>query len=164
MEKKKTFENKIFPMKFSKLIIGLSIAALVLCGVGIATAVYNIIQFGVHNVYDGLKYPFLIIICLVCIVFVVAILKSSSYEITKEKLIAKYGFLKSEYPILQFTALMLDRDENKLVAYMGEEFMMITVDKKDNEAFARTMLEVNGDIDFSYTITENKPPENDGEK
>lgn len=150
-------------MKFGKLIFGLSIAALVLCAVGIVFSIYNIIRFGIVNLYDALKYPFLMVICVLCIVFVAAILKSSYYEITKDKLIAKYGFLKNEYPVLQFTAMVLDRDENKLAAYMGDVFMLITIAPTDNEAFARAMLDVNGDIDFSYTVTENKPPENNGE-
>ena len=152
------FENKIFPIKFSKVVLSLSIASFVLYAVGIGLSIYNIVQFGIANIGDALKYPFLIVICVVFTVFVSATLKSSYYEITQEKLVAKYGFLKSEYPVSQITALVLDRDENKLVAYMGDVFMTITIDKSQNEQFIRAMLNANGDIDFSYTITENTPP------
>ena len=161
MEKNHAFENKVFPIKFGKAILILSIASLVLCAVGIGLSIYNIIVFGIVNFSDALKYPFLIVICTLCIVFVIGILTSSKYVITKEKLIAKYGLLKSEYSVLEITALVLDRDERKLIAYMGEAYMLITVDPIENERFARELLEVNGDIDFSYTVTENKPPEND---
>ena len=88
----------------------------------------------------------------------VSILAKSYYVITKNTLLVKYGLLKNEYPVSAITALMLDRDENKLTAYMGEVFMTITIDAEQNEAFVRALLAVNGDIDFSYTITENQPP------
>ena len=161
MEKKSSFENKIFPISFGKSIVILSIASLVLCAIGIGLSIYNIIVFGIVNVGDALKYPFLIIVCIVAIVFVVGILSKSQYLITKDKLIAQYGFLKNEYSVLEITALVLDRDERKLTAYMGEAYMLITIHEVENEQFARALLEVNGDIDFSYTITENKPPENE---
>ena len=161
MEKNSSFENKVFPIKFGKIIFTLSIASLLLCVVGIVLSIYNIVTFGIVNVGDALKYPFLIVICCVAIVFVVSILTKSQYVITKDRLLIEYGFLKSEYPLSEITALTLDRDKNKLIAYMGEAYMLITVDPIENERFAREMLAVNGDIDFSYTITENKPPENE---
>ena len=62
------------------------------------------------------------------------------------------------------TSVVLDRDTNKLTVYMGEAYSVLSVQPSWNEDFVRALLKGNPSIDYSYTIKENKPDEDDKKK
>lgn len=150
-------EAKKFKIKFTPLIIGLCIAIYALCLVGAVLSVWRIIQFGIHNFSDALQSPFLIAVCVFCIVLVTAILIKSEYIVDDTYFISKYGFIKSKFAIKEITAIVFDTDTQKLTVNFGEQFIVVTTSLSYNEALIRALLKVNPDIDYSFTLTKNKP-------
>ncbi len=150
--------TSVFKIKFSVTIYLLSVAIYLLCVVGIGISVWRISTFGVKNFSDALKYPFLIAVCVFCIAIVTGILIKSQYVITDRYFISQYGFIKSKFSIKDVTAITLDTDVKKLTVNFGEQFMVLSVDKKWNEQLVRALLAVNPAIDYGFTLAENKPP------
>lgn len=149
-------EAKTFKIKFSKLIIGLCIAIYILCSVGVGLSVWRIIRFGIHGFSDALQSPFLIAVSAFCIVLVTAILIKSQYIVDKTHFTSQYGFIKSKFAIKEITSIVLDTDTKKLSLYFGEQFMVVSGSPSWNEEFVRALLAVNPDIEYSFTLTENK--------
>ena len=149
-------DKQIFKITFSKSIYLLCVAVYLLCIAGIALSVWRIIKFGVHGFNDIIKYPFLIAVCLLCIVLVTAILIRSQYVVDKQYLITQYGLIKSKFAIKDITAVTLDSDSQKLTVNFGEPYTMISVSPAWNEQFVRALLAVNPNIDYSFTYSENK--------
>lgn len=148
-------DKQIFKITFSKSIYLLCVAVYVLCLAGIALSVWRIIKFGVHGFNDIIKYPFLIAVCLLCIVLVTAILIRSQYVVDKQYLITQYGLIKSKFAIKDITAVTLDSDSQKLTVNFGEPYTVISVAPSWNEQFVRALLAVNPSIDYSFTFSEN---------
>ena len=69
----KNLEKKIYKIQLTTPLLILSIAVLALCLVGIGLSVWRISRFGVHNLTDVIKYPFLIAVCLFCIALEISI-------------------------------------------------------------------------------------------
>ena len=155
-KKNKNTEAKRFSYTFTPVMLVLIIGVLLLCGAGIAVSVWRIVQFGIKGFNDVIKYPFLIAVCVFCIVFVVCVFIRSQYVVSGDKLITQFGFIKSSYDIKKITALTFDRDTNKLTVYFGEEYMLLAVNPTWNEQFVRAILDVNSSIDYSFTLTEIK--------
>lgn len=134
----------------------LAVASLLLCAAGIALSVWRIVKGGIQGFNDVLKSPFLIAICLFGIVIVTAMLIRSRYVITQDTLITQFGFIKSKFPVAEFTSVLLDTDSKKLTVYMGEEFFIVTTNPEWNNDFVQALREVKPDVEFSFTLTEGK--------
>ena len=161
--KKQELDNvKRFKMKFSPTIILLCIAVLALCGVGIGISIWRIARFGIKGFNDVIKYPFLIAVCVFCIVIVIAILIRSQYVVAGETFITQFGIIKTKFPIKEMTSLLFDRDLYKLSIYFGEQFSVISVSPTWNEELVRALLAVNPNIDYGFTLTD--PPKDKTEK
>lgn len=155
-KKQQPTEAKIFKIKFSKLIVGLCVAVYLLCIAGIALSVWRIIRFGINGFSDALQSPFLIAISAFCIVLVTAILIKSQYVVDQTHFTSQYGFIKSKFTIKEITSILLDTDTKKLTVHFGEQFMTVSGSPEWNEDFVRALLAVNPDIEYSFTLTENK--------
>lgn len=155
-EKKNNVEIKRFVYQFTPVMLLLIIGVLLLCGAGIGVSVWRIVQFGVKSFNDVIRYPFLIAVCLFCIVFVVCVFIRSQYVVAGETLTTQFGFIKSTYDIKKITAMVFDRDTNKLTVNFGEEFIVLSVNPVWNEQFTRAILDANDAIDYSFTLTEIK--------
>ena len=147
-------EAKIYKIQFTKTIIILAIAVLIFCCIGIGFSIYQISQRGVNGLREILKYPFLILVSIFCIVIVISILAKSQYLIDERYLTSQYGFIKSRYDIKNITSIVLDTDKNKLTIHCQEEFFIISVNKEWNEAFVHDLLAVNPSIDYSFTLSD----------
>ena len=157
MKKKTTRQNiKTFKMILSKSIYILSVAILIVCVVGIALTVYRAFKFGINGFSDILKYPFLIVIELLCIVLVVALLVKSQYVLDDKELKAQYGLVKNVFPVKSITSILLDTDTKKMTIYMGEEFFVLSLPETDNHDFVQALREKNPNIEYSFTLSENK--------
>lgn len=162
-----TNEAKSFPLKFSKLILWLSVGIFALCGAGIVVTVFRIVRNGgLHGFTDYLKFPFLILVCVFCIVLMICLLVKSQYVVNETHLTTQFGFIKSKFPLKDFTAMELDRDEHKLIVYSGENYMVIKVCAEWQDDFASELLKKNPDVQFSYTLTSasGDEPKNDEPK
>ena len=155
-DNKKNAEAKCFAYKFTPVMLLLIIAVLLLCSAGIGVSVWRIVQFGVKSFNDVIRYPFLIGVCVFCIVFVVCVFIRSQYVVAGETLTTQFGFIKSSYDIKKITAMVFDRETNKLTVNFGEEFIVLAVNAAWNEQFTRAILDANDAIDYSFTLTEIK--------
>ena len=145
---------KKFPYKFSPTLLLLCGLVILLCLAGIAVSVYRmIVNGGILTLYDFLKYPFLILICVFCIVLIVALLIRSEYSLVGTELITRFGLIKSRYDVLKFTALTHDRELAKLQINCGEEFFVLTLDSAWADDFVREIVKINPNADYSYTLT-----------
>ena len=153
---KNNVEAKRFAYKFTPVMLALIISVLLLCGAGIGVSVWRIIQFGVKSFNDVIKYPFLIAVCIFCIVFVICVFIRSQYVVAGETLTTQFGFIKSSYDIKKITVMVFDRDTHKLTIHFGEEFIVLAVNTAWNEQFTRAILDANDTIDYSFTLTEIK--------
>ena len=160
MKNKSQSEKKYFRFRLTPTLIALCAAAVVVCLIAAAVSVYNIIQSGISSFGDVLKYPFLILVSVALLVLVIALLIKSQYIVDDKNFTTQFGLIKSSCAIKDITSVVFDRDTNKLTVYMGEAFSVLSVQPSWNEDFVRALRKVNPDIDYSYTITENKPENN----
>lgn len=156
MKRKEDSSVKRFKIKFSPAILVLCVAILLLCLVGIGVSVWRINRFGINGFNDVIKYPFLIAVCLFCIVIVISLLIRSQYLVNGETLITQFGIIKSKSSVKEITSILLDRDLNKLTVYFGEQYSVISVSPEWNEDLVRALLAVNPNIDYGFTLTD--PP------
>ncbi len=147
-------EAKNFKFKFTPFMIALACAVIALCSLGIALSVWRIARDGVHGFGDALKSPFLIAVCLFGIAVVIGVLVKSRYLVTKEYFITQFGFIKSKFPIKEFTSILLNTDEKKLTIYMDEAYLVTSIDPEWNNDLVQAIREVKPDIEFSFTLTE----------
>jgi len=143
-----------FQYKFSPLMIVLSILVIVLCTLGIAVSVYRIVEFGIQDFLDALKSPFLILVCVFCIILVISILAKSQYLVDDKNFTVQFGFIKSVFSIKEITSLLLDSDSKKLTVYFGEQFSVLSIDPLWNDELIKKLREINQNIEFSFTLAE----------
>ena len=163
MKKSTDQKNKIlFPLKLSKVMIALCIVCIALCLAGIAVTIFRIVNNnGINGVMDVLKYPLLILICLFCIALVLSILIRSQYAVDDKNLTTQFGFIKSTYPIKDFTSLTVDSQQQKLTVYQGENFFVLSVKETWLNDMVHAILQSKPSLEVSYTLTENLPPKED---
>ena len=154
-------ETKRFPFRFSKTLIILSILALALCALGIAVSVFRIVKYGVDGIYDVIRYPFLIVICVFAILLVVSLLVKSEYVISEKFLHSNFGFIRSKVALKDITAVSVDLQEENISVYTGEPFFVMLLKKEQAQAFSSAIIQANPDIDLSFSLTENKPQDED---
>jgi len=152
--KKNNVDQTIFKIKFTKLIIALSIAVFALCIVGVGLSVWRIYRFGIHGFTDVIKYPFLIAVCVFCIVLMICVLAKSQYVVSGNELITQYGFIKSKFPVKDISSLTLDIQTQKLTVSFGEQFMVMSVNPDWQEKLVRALLAINPDIEYSFTLSD----------
>ena len=152
---KQPVASQRYKIKFSLSIIILCITAYILCGLGMATSIWRIIKFGIHDLYDVATYPFLVAVCVFCITLVTCILARSYYTVKQGMLVTQFGFIKTEYKVKDIRALSLDCDAQKLlVTFMNGQYMTLTVNKEWNENLVRDIMKENSDIGYSFTLSE----------
>ena len=147
---------RAFKMKKSPLIIGLCIAVILLCIAGMIVGVVNITINGINGFNDILRYPFLLLIEIACIVLVVAMLIKAEYIVDEKNVIAKYGIVKNVFPLSEITSIVLDSDTKKLTLNMENGYFVLNMYEQDNHEFVQAIRQRNPKIDFSFTLTENK--------
>lgn len=152
--KQKNENKELFKITFTPLIYILCAAIYLLCAAGAGISVWRIIRFGIHGFNDILKYPFLIAVCLFCIVLITCILIRSLYVIEGEYFYTQFGFIKSKFAIKEITSMLLNRETQKMTLYFGEQFLVISVKSEWLERFVRAMLAVNPDIDYGFVLGE----------
>lgn len=164
----KQTENKnvrrVFPFRFNTLGILLGVIVLLFCIVGAGISIYRIIQEGISDLTDALKHPFIIAVSIFCATVVISVLIKSEYVVTDEELITKFGFIKSRLPLSSITSMEHDRATHKLTVYCGEEFTVFTLKKEWADDLAHEICVANPQIEFSFTMTENKPPKDEGKR
>lgn len=153
--------RKFFKYKFTKILICLAIAVLALCSVGIGLSLYRMIVFGIKGVYDLFKSPFLILVCVSCIVIVTSILIKSQYVVDDKNFTVQFGFIKNIFPIKDITSVLLNSDLKKLTVYIGEQFFVLSLYPDDNEELVKSLRNINSNIDYSFTLSDSTDQKDD---
>ena len=161
MKNKNEQTSNNFKIKFTKAIYFLCIAILILSVASIVVALWQILRFGVSGFSEYLKYPLLLLISVFCIVVVISLLVKSQYVVNEQDLITQFGFIKSKFPIKSITSMLLDTDTKKLTVYMNEQFIVLNSSADWNEQLVRAILNVNPNIEYSFTLAENKPQDDE---
>lgn len=161
MKKQENNQNKYFKISFSTPIYLLIVGVILLCGACIVLSVRQIIRFGLVGFSDYLKYPLLILISVFCIAVVISMLIKSQYVVNKQHLISYYGFIKSRFPVQNITSMLLDTESKKLTIRFGEQFIILNMHFNWRDDFIRALLDAKPDIDYSFTMAENKPPKDE---
>ena len=151
-------QAETFRYKLNPTMLLLCVLVLLLCVAGISITVYRmVLHGGILTPNDFLKYPFLIAVCVFCIVIIISLLIKSQYLVTDAELITQFGFIKTKYPVKAITEIDHDRDTNKLTVKFGEQFCVLSCISEWTDDFVHAILKANPNIEYSYTLTENKP-------
>ncbi len=127
-------------------------------------SVYRIITEGVEDFTKVLQSPFLILICLFCATVIISILVKSEFIVDSGELITRFGFIKSRLNLSTVTSMEHDRGTHKLTVYCGEEYTVLTLKKEWEDDIVHEICSANKEIELSFTMTENKPPKDEGKK
>ena len=150
----KNSQQKTFKYKFTPLLITLGIVVLLLCVGGIIASIYRIVVEGIHDFNDALQAPLLILICIFGIALMISIFAKSQYVIGGSHYVSQFGFIKSKFLIKDITSAVWNTDEKRLTLYAGEQYFILSLYPEDGEKFAKTLQEVNPNIDFSFTLAD----------
>lgn len=153
--------GKVFPFRHNTLSVIFCIFALLLCAIGAGLSVYRIVQNGIKEITDLLQSPFLIAVCVFCAVVILSVLIKSEFIVTDTQLITRFGIIKSTLELSSVTSMEHDRTTHKLTVYCGEEFTVFTLKPEWADSLTHEICVANPNIDFSFTMTENKPPKDD---
>ena len=141
-------------MKKAKWVYPLCAAIILLCIAGIIVSIVNMVENGVYGLYDVLKYPFLTLLEVGCIVLVIAFLIRSEYVVTKTEFIARYGIVKNVFPLQKISSMLLDSDTQKLTLNMEEGYFIVSAEESENQNLIQALRENNPEIGFSFTNAE----------
>ena len=148
--------KRYFKYKFTNTMLALAFGAILLCLAGLVISVYRLSVYGVHGFTEALQSPLLIAICTFCIALIISILVKSQYVVDKQYYTTQFGFIKSKFLIKDITSMVLDSDTKKLTVYVGEQFSVLSLSPEWTDEFIKTIREVKPDIEFSFTLAENK--------
>ena len=146
---------RTFRFRFSKLIILLQIAAMVLAAAAIAYTVYRMITLGFGDASLIIQYVLLLLFGLGAIVIFSAMLIRSVYIVGKNEIILRFGLIKSVYKIKEIESIRLFSKTNKLVLYFkNEKYTVISVKPEWYNDFIREVLSHNLNIRYDVSITD----------
>jgi hypothetical protein len=151
---------KIFKFKFTKLNKILIYVGLALAAVGLGVSIFNLCTGDAltakNLVYPIIQYTLLLLIPVAFAAILIGLLISSYYSIDDKFLKTSFGFIKSSYKIEEITAIILDRDSNKLSVYFGDTtYIVINVNEDWYEDFINTLLEKKPSIEYTINSKEN---------
>ena len=146
---------RTFRFRFSKLIILLQIAAMVLVAAAIAYTVYRMITLGFGDASLIIQYVLLLLFGVGAIVIFSAMLIRSVYIVGKNEIILRFGLIKSVYKIKEIESIRLFSKTNKLVLYFkNEKYTVISVKPEWYNDFIREVLSHNLNIRYDVSITD----------
>ena len=146
---------RTFRFRFSKLIILLQIAAMVLAAAAIAYTVYRMITLGFGDASLIIQYVLLLLFGVGAIVIFSAVLIRSVYIVGKNEIILRFGLIKSVYKIKEIESIRLFSKTNKLVLYFkNEKYTVISVKPEWYNDFIREVLSHNLNIRYDVSITD----------
>ena len=146
---------RTFRFRFSKLIILLQIAAMVLAAAAIAYTVYRMITLGFSDASLIIQYVLLLLFGVGAIVIFSAMLIRSVYIVGKNEIVLRFGLIKSVYKIKEIESIRLFSKTNKLVLYFkNEKYTVISVKPEWYNDFIREVLSHNLNIRYDVSITD----------
>jgi len=122
------------------------IIALILSLFGFAVNIYRLINFSDATVFNYISVILMLLVTVLLTVIIISVLISSNYILTKEKLISKFGIVKSDILLKNITSLVHFKKTDKLVIYFDDKYSVIVVKKEWYDDFIKTILQYNPKI------------------
>lgn len=152
--------DKVFPFRFSPLMLAVFSLLLCLCAAGIGLTTWQFVDFlkgDISSVYEWLKYLLLYIVSGLLGVLIAAMLISSRYTITQRELIVRFGLIRQRFDLKKVHSLHLFKGSKKLAVYFDDfktKYTVIVVKEIWYDEFIRTMMLRNANIGFDFTSAE----------
>ena len=154
---------KKYRFKFSPLIVSLMILVLL---AAIAGLTLNIIRccsedFDV-TAWNVLSVALMLFVCALLIVIVIGLFFATYYTFKGDKLVTRYGIIKSEIAIKAISEIVYFKKTEKLVIYFDEDKYSVVVVKKDwYDDFVREIRKINPAIRYD---SKTSPDEDEPDK
>jgi len=140
---------KDYKFKFTKIMITLMIIALLLSIFGFAVNIYKMINFSDALAFDYITVILMLFVTVLLAFIIISVMLSSKYILSKEKLVIKFGIIKSEILLKNIAQIVLFKKTNKLVIYFDKEKYSVIVVKKDwYDDFISTLIKYNPEISY----------------
>ncbi len=153
---------KKFAYKFTKLNTVLSFVFLFLAFGCLAANVKRIIDISgaeEATLQNFLSCGLAALVGLIGMVVIIPVIASSSYEVTDKAFVKRMGIIKTSIPLDKITRVTLFRNTKCLVVYYNQsDFVNVSIDEKDFDAFIDALKEGNSKIFYCLDS------ENSGEK
>ena len=151
---------KVFPFRFSALMIVVFTLLLCLCAAGIGITTWPFVgclKGDISSIYEWLKYLLLYVVSGLLGVLIAAMLISSRYLITDKELIVRFGLIRQRFELKKIRSVHLFKGSNKLTVYFDDfktKYTVIVVKEIWYDEFIRTMMLKNENIGFDFTSAE----------
>lgn len=146
---------RTFRFRFSKTIILLQIAAMILAAAAIVYTAYRMATVGFGSASLIIQYVVLLLFGVLALVIFSAMLIRSVYVVGKKEIVLRFGLIKTVYKIKDIESIMLFSKTNKLVLYFkNEKYTVISVKPEWFNDFIREVLSHNLNIRYDVSITD----------
>lgn len=157
---KKEEDAKIYPFKFSPLMIGVFSLAILLCAVCFGLSLWrflNFLQTDISSPYGWIQYILLFFVSVFLAVLVIAMLIRARYIITDKQLITQFGLVRQKYEIKNIYSIHLFQGMGKLAVYFDDfktKYIIIAVKDCWYDDFVQTLLSKKPGLSFSFSSAE----------
>ena len=146
---------RTFRFRFSKTIILLQIAAMILAAAAIVYTAYRMATVGFGSASLIIQYVVLLLFGVLALVIFSAMLIRSVYFVGKKEIVLRFGLIKTVYKIKDIESIRLFSKTNKLVLYFkNEKYTVISVKPEWFNDFIREVLSHNLNIRYDVSITD----------
>lgn len=146
---------RTFRFRFSKTIILLQIAAMILAAAAIVYTAYRMATVGFGSASLIIQYVVLLLFGVLALVIFSAMLIRSVYVVGKKEIVLWFGLIKTVYKIKDIESIRLFSKTNKLVLYFkNEKYTVISVKPEWFNDFIREVLSHNLNIRYDVSITD----------
>ena len=146
---------RTFRFRFSKTIILLQIAAMILAAAAIVYTAYRMATVGFGSASLIIQYVVLLLFGVLALVILSAMLIRSVYVVGKKEIVLRFGLIKTVYKIKDIESIRLFSKTNKLVLYFkNEKYTVISVKPEWFNDFIREVLSHNLNIRYDVSITD----------
>ncbi len=146
---------RTFRFRFSKTIILLQIAAMILAAAAIVYTAYRMATVGFGSASLIIQYVVLLLFGVLALVIFSAMLILSVYVVGKKEIVLRFGLIKTVYKIKDIESIRLFSKTNKLVLYFkNEKYTVISVKPEWFNDFIREVLSHNLNIRYDVSITD----------
>ena len=146
---------RTFRFRFSKTIILLQIAAMILAAAAIVYTAYRMATVGFGSASLIIQYIVLLLFGVLALVIFSAMLIRSVYVVGKKEIVLRFGLIKTVYKIKDIESIRLFSKTNKLVLYFkNEKYTVISVKPEWFNDFIREVLSHNLNIRYDVSITD----------
>lgn len=146
---------RTFRFRFSKTIILLQIAAMILAAAAIVYTAYRMATVGFGSASLIIQYVVLLLFGVLALVIFSAMLIRSVYVVGKKEIVLRFGLIKTVCKIKDIESIRLFSKTNKLVLYFkNEKYTVISVKPEWFNDFIREVLSHNLNIRYDVSITD----------